>query len=916
MTFRPSDGVLDDLDSNKSPLIENQSNEGLNDLNQFGWQQDLSQSNDVNWKNDENVWLISWSWVTSGVDEIKSPDLSELLEKGSKKNIWEGFNEATEWEMWNLDIISKWWENDGLSNSVLLEDKQDVKSDSGKEDIYLNSIESNFKNSEGYNLDEDSVSNDGLTDKDRYGIVSKIIGSVHSKLDLLVDSEWDFFVNKYKIIHRIVFRWGVFIVVLILWWVLWVMAQVYGNQPLNESYIIGDSSIENKSEWIEETSKDLLSGLVDENIEVLIPYWFASVDDSNKSFQSKSNLILYSWIILPQLAYVDLNLYDFISLEKFENRETTREDINNMVKYLITNDLIYNKTSVIPKILDTRRVWKTFEWSLIEWFNLNCLDKDKVSDIVCDKFLNIFYKYGKYYDLSRYSSEISVLVRELKRQNKNILPVCNMISEYTLRSWETSSILNSIMSNCNSDLWQSYKDLVDFINIENSLMWSRISDISENPYLNAYKLLTIQQMVYRNLNMSSSVNEDLIKNYLSFLQGLINKDKWSGRYLPSIYKDISYVFNTYELYQKLIQKWQLSAELRSQISQINNGNYLMGDLSLVSQLTTPDIAELSWESLTWNIEEKTLDELFSQYYSMTDRLKIRRKTELSDVDIQVQAEIYSNEVLKVTWWETLKATFMLVRRENTLYVKNINISWQPDLSNILNSNASDWTLTFNAILGIINEQIWYWYKDPLWEAVIKTTLCEWLQLRDDIDVYTCDDTSIVLYKWDVEYTFVLVNWVLESFNISDPDLNSSVKDVFWSVLTSKDTTPTIIDSIIGFKKEIITHDNVEKKLEVINQFRIHFKVVPTIFDVEWEENIFLVNFLLWDVELQWYYNLDTHLLNKISYVACGKTLDIRNLEIKITTENESQLVKILNNPRVFLSNVNEGAYKKYQRMCN
>ena len=682
-------------------------------------------------------------------------------------------------------------------------------------------------------------------------------------------------------------------------------------------YIINDSSIQDKSGWIEETSQDLLSGLIngnDLNLEVLIPYWFVSVDD--KSFQSKSNLISYQWIILPQLSYIDLNSYNFISLQDFESEKTTREDIEKMVKYLITSDLIYNKTSAIPKVSDTRRVWRTFEWSLIEWFSLNCLDKEKASNIVCDKFLNIFYEYGKYYDLSRYSSELSVLVRELKKQKKDIWPICDMINEYTLRSWETSSILNSVMSNCDSDVGQSYKDLVDFISVENSLIWNKISEVLENPYLNAYKLLTIQQTVYRNLNMSSSVNEDLIKNYLSFLQGLINKDKWSGRYIAPIYKDISYVFNTDELYQKLIQKWQLSAELRSQLSQVNNGNYLLGDLSLVSQLTTPDIAELSWESLSWDVLEKTLDEIFSQYYSMTDRLKIRRKAELSDIDVQVQAEIYSNKVLKVTWWETLKATIVLTKKDNTLYVKNINISGQPDLSSVLNVNALDWMLTFNAILGIIDEQIWYWYRDPLWEVIIKATLCEGLQLRDDIDLYTCDDTSIVLYKWDIEYTFVLDNGVLESFNISDSDLNSSIKDVFWSLLTSKDTTPTIIDSIISFKKDEITHDDIEKKLDVIDQFRIHFKVVPTISDVEWEENVFMVDFLLWDVELQWYYNLDTRLLNKISYVACGETLEIKNLEIEITTENEVQLAKILNNPRVFLSSVNEGAYRKYQRMCN
>ena len=57
-------------------------------------------------------------------------------------------------------------------------------------------------------------------------------------------------------------------------------------------------------------------------------------------------------------------------------------------------------------------------------------------------------------------------------------------------------------------------------------------------------------------------------------------------------------------------------------------------------------------------------------------------------------------------------------------------------------------------------------------------------------------------------------------------------------------------------------------------------------------------------------------MTKVSYVACGKTLEIRWLTISITTENEPQLIEIKNNPKAFLTQINPAAYKKYQKMCD
>jgi hypothetical protein len=42
---------------------------------------------------------------------------------------------------------------------------------------------------------------------------------------------------------------------------------------------------------------------------------------------------------------------------------------------------------------------------------------------------------------------------------------------------------------------------------------------------------------------------------------------------------------------------------------------------------------------------------------------------------------------------------------------------------------------------------------------------------------------------------------------------------------TRDSTPSIITSIIDFSPES-PDDNLEKKLRIIDQFRIHFKLVP------------------------------------------------------------------------------------------
>ena len=930
MTFRPSDDVLEQMaDSQNSQTwtsqyytYDNGYNTAYNAWNQSYWQQDFQQT-----QNFGDEWPTQWSysnsldwWVPTEsaiptinipIEEVKAPDLSDLLKKSEEKNI----NNASP----NINSVQESPNDVFTTPSVQTTTPQQttVATPSVQTTTPQQTVQQ-LQKTNGNSLDIEISG--GITDVERTSIVSWIDWSISSNLDFLVNEQWSNAVMKYKKLNHLFFRRWLIIFSSIIWLFFWVFAQVNMDHS-HKLQIINNSSIQNKAKWNDNNTSDIvLKALVDSwvNLEVLIPYGSASVW-TNNYFQSKSNLLKYNWLILPQLASINYSSTGFISLEKFINHEASRDDLENTISYIIKDRNIWNNTRNLTNNFDSEWVPNIFSGWLIEWFSLWCIDKYKISDVLCDNFLDIFNKYGKYYELSKpeYSSEILWLVKKLREQWKTIEPICTMINDYVLHVGIISDDFDSVMQYCNQDDYDFYKKLVNFIDLENSLLQPELSDkVFDNPDLNAYKLLSAQQIAYNKMIKWTTLNENFIKSYLNFVQALLNKDNKTNRYLAPIYKDLLYVFNNDELYQKILENWK--TELKMQMDQINNGNPLYRYPWLLSQLTTPNIIQSASDLSGTVIEELTIEDIFSQYYSMTDRLKIRSVNKISDNELVVKTELFTNKILSVTDDETLKLTVSLHRKDNVLYVDNIKVADQPRLSEILNIQASDWTTSFNSMLGTIDDQVGMRYElAPEEGEEEQLTFCEQIQEREDLSVYNCDDSSISLYKWEVEYNFALINGTLDSFTISDKNLENLIKDKLNWVMFMKDNTPTIIESIINFTVETTKDDSLEKKLEIIDQFRIHFKMIPDdIRVIDGDSDNFLIDFTLWEFKLQSRYNVDSHLLTNISYVNCEKTLEIRWLTIPITTENEPQLIEILNNPRVFFVKANQAAYKKYQNMCN
>ena len=722
MTFRPSDDVLDEMTNGQNPQAwTSQYNTYNNDYSGYNvawgqdWQQNFQQTQNFgNWNQWNYAWM--WNWETDPeavlkalniqIEEVKAPDLSDLLQNSPKK-------ENTEQVTPDPQPAPV---NNAQNNPVV---------NSSQSNLTVNTTTPNVESSqiqEFTQSDIDLVDPGKTSDVERTFLVKSMEGSVSSNLDFLVDEQWADTVTKYKKFYRVLFKWGCLALASITWLCLWVYAQIGVNQADNFS-IIKASSIQNKVKWNDNTPDVVLwklnSTWVDLN--VVVPYGSVYLPENSKSFQSRGNLIKYDWIVLPQLISINYDSWDFISLEDFSGGNTTRKDMENLVQKLITGK---NSSKNLSTTYTNQWVPNKFNGWLRDWFSLWCINNYKVSDLLCDKFLESFYEFGKYYELSdpQYSSEVLSLVNDLRWQWKDIEPICSMINEYVLHVGKTTKDFESIMQHCNEDEYLFYTKLVNFIEIENSLWQPELSDkVFDSSDLNAYKLLSAQQTVYKIVGWTT-LNENFLKSYLNYVQALLNKDSKTSnnKYLDPIYKDMLYVFNNDYLYQTVLQNWK--SDIKLQLDQINNGNRAYNYPWLITQLTTPDIVNPISELSGGDIQEVTIEDIFAQYYQMKDRLRIRSVNKISDNELEVKTELFTNKIFSVTDDKTLKLTVSLHRNGNTLYVNNIKVTDQPKLSDILNIQAKNGNVSFNTMLGIIDEQVGMWYKADT-EEDVQPTFC-------------------------------------------------------------------------------------------------------------------------------------------------------------------------------------------------
>ena len=218
MTFRPSDDVLDEIASWQVTSFSADEY-----WTQSDWQHMFTVENEESSQNVQGAWIDFWN-IDIPDEEIKAPDLSELLKDSwndTVKNEEEtsaSFNKNSpeNFDKMNTDLS----EESKISSQSVVEINQSKNLENGAKNI---DIPNQHEVEDKIGVQEDYPSSGKMLDDERVQLVSSFEGSINSNLDFLVDKNWVNVVEKYRKIHRLFFRWGLFllsVIVGISWWIL------------------------------------------------------------------------------------------------------------------------------------------------------------------------------------------------------------------------------------------------------------------------------------------------------------------------------------------------------------------------------------------------------------------------------------------------------------------------------------------------------------------------------------------------------------------------------------------------------------------------------------------------------------------------------------------------------------------------
>ncbi|MDR2541185.1 MAG: hypothetical protein LBD11_05480 [Candidatus Peribacteria bacterium] len=386
-------------------------------------------------------------------------------------------------------------------------------------------------------------------------------------------------IKMYRKIHRFLFKNGIFVLMGIM---ALVIVQVLSDQTIAKSQTL--SSLTSTSLTLARNAWDKqLSQQGNQDLEVLIPYGESEMREGLLS--TKSNLAIYQGIVLPRVFSI-LSEEPFLDLEKFTNKQTTSGDLVEVIDQLIFSPLLQTSNLSFQPSLALSK-------GIIEDFNLQCLQEQKLSSILCDKFLATFFEDGKFYNVGAYKDDMEVLLRIIKDKD----PLCRLMYDTTLYHRMIYPAFNDLILQCSTAQIQQYRELANFIEVEQELSKSFISStIYTNKSVNAYKLLSTQQILYKNL-LAGVLNKTYISSYLDYAQNLINRNNGNDRYILPLYKDILYRMNNAVLLPRLEisdNKTLSRAETQQildKINQLNKGNPALGTIGLEKQLTTAGLVQ-------------------------------------------------------------------------------------------------------------------------------------------------------------------------------------------------------------------------------------------------------------------------------------------------------------------------------------
>lgn len=396
-------------------------------------------------------------------------------------------------------------------------------------------------------------------------------------------------IRRYGHLYRLIFKYGVrFFSGLISFFLVWglVNASYFSDLYLREKLDLSTTKTQLTQTYQNKKEKILnFSGV---KLELL----FGNAEIQSGTLLSQDNLLSKNGVILPRLALIDNTVADQL-FSTFSGAEAQKNNFYTFFSQVLLPPLQTNTPSQNPiKKIDLEGK------SLKNYFGLSCLDRAGARSFVCKNYLDDFLDAVYTFDLFPYQNEKenADYVLELEMQNSFLADeffeiyqhfigdfglqqrFCDASLKYLQYGGHWDARFDEMFRRCGGKRYDEYQLLRDFIHISKGIALNYLDQkVYASELLNTYKLYSLQQLFYKNLQ-SGEATASLLQVYFAFLQELLEKETRLNQPLLSAFsKHFTLWFHTEILLPYLRDNdSKLSSEervaLRTKLLLLNSGD--------------------------------------------------------------------------------------------------------------------------------------------------------------------------------------------------------------------------------------------------------------------------------------------------------------------------------------------------------
>lgn len=724
-------------------------------------------------------------------------------------------------------------------------------------------------------------------------------------------------VTKYAKIYKFVFKYSIFVII----WIISII--ILNNQIIKTKKLdTTDNFIVEKAKLIWEFNKITNQNINNSDVNIHILQW--TLDLTWNLIFSINNLISYKKYVMPRNVF----LYDASAIQQKEYFVKSSSGYNIEELKTFAQNILFVNSDQIEKIIKNT-ISLPLDESLENTFYLKCLKDPKIINTNCDHYINNFLETFFVYDIPRDYDWLQNIFDNLQHTDYKTT-MCDRMQQYILYSNDTNEKIENIFISCGGDYYEDFHTVQLFLDIQNQLKkWYINQTVYQNNLLNAYKLISYQQIIYNDLS-KNTVNNIRFETYINYLQELLKKDNK----IDLFYLDLTYRLNNNYLINILNKlKYKVSDNKKTEIeniiknlNKINNGDKLVWYAWLRTNLINPYLEKDNSFSISEDVvltKQDIVNKLIENVKSLSFFKVIKETILWEKVKISGYFSIKNSE-----WTIPIYSSMVVKNINDKLIIESIKVSEFDDLNETIKSIIKNNQHTIPEIYQYIQENIKILSSDnlvstcELIENMIAKTL-DWNKDISTLQLIDCSPEKISILKeekvdktaYKTYYKLTLDNFNISNIMISNKYIEGEITKSLSSLNTNNITITNIVKEIISYIQEdkeyiqqwsnniLITIEDFEKYLWTIPNDIVEWNnKIITEFEIQWTTFIWNYNITskkMWPLYFKYNKSSEEAEENEVK----KEDLEIKGFELYLTQNNQNKINEFIINPIKYIKTV-------------